>query len=381
MRTRLPLSIFAAALAAVLLAVPAVSTAAGIEKPVRGKKYPLSKQHGPWMIMVASFSAPPPEQRTEGMSPQQAADELVFELRAKGMPAYTYAIEDKVDKLETVDRLGEPDTRIFASQRGNVCVLAGNYLSIDPKSAEKKLRDQGEQAVKSIEWVKSFRPKFLTGGQADRLGMVSLSNGGIYRETPGQKGPLAGAFFTTNPLLTSDDLRDRDPERVDLLTKINAGGDCSLYDNKGKYTIVVASFYGNSVTLGGKSARTQQVSGEASDALYVAAQEAWELATYMRQLKYDAYVWHDEHKSVVTVGSFEDLNDPRIPQTVAFYAAKVKPHAETKAPVLTAEFVTMPFKPTAKDPLRKKWIFDPQPRLMARHGKLWTPLQPGEEAQ
>jgi len=373
-RTRLPLSIFVAALAAVLLAAPAVSNADGIEKPVRGKKYTLTKQHGPWMIMVASFAAPPPEARTEGMTPQQAADELVYELRAKGMPAYTYATEDKVDKVETVDRLGEPDTRIFAAQRGNVCVLAGNY----PSPAD-------EKAKASLKWVKGIRPKFLTGGDADRVGMVSLKNGGIYRETfdkdGNPEGPLAGAFFTTNPLLTSEQLRDRNPERLDLLTRINAGGDCSLYDNKGKYTIVIASFYGQSVTLGGKAARTQQVSGEASDALYVAAQEAWELARYMRQLKYDAYVWHDEHKSVVTVGAFDDLNDPRIPQTVAFYSAKVKPHAQTKAPVLTAEFVTMPFKPTAKDPLRKKWIFDPQPRLLARHGKLWTPLQPGEEAQ
>lgn len=377
MRTRFPLSIFAAALAAVLLAAPAVSAAAGIEKPVRGKKYPLTKQHGPWMIMVASFTAPPPELRTDGMTPQQAADELVYELRAKGMPAYSYATEDKVDKVETVDRLGEPDTRIFAAQRGNVCVLCGNY----PGPGD-------EKAKASLEWVKTFRPKYLTGGQADRAGLVSLENGGIYRETPGQKGPLSGAFFTTNPLLTSDQIRSRDPESLDLLTKINAGGDCSLFDNKGKYTIVVASFYGQSSTLGGqkftfrgKADGIQQVSGEASDALYVAAQDAWELATYMRQLKFDAYVWHDEHKSVVTVGSFDDLNDPRIPQTIAFYAAKVKPHAETKAPVLTAEFVTVPLKPTAKDPVRKKWIFDPQPRLMARNGKLWAPYQPGEGVQ
>ena len=66
----------------------------------------------------------------------------------------------------------------------------------------------------------------------------------------------------------------------------------------------------------------------------------------------------------MTVGSFETKDDPRIPAAVATYAAKTKPHAETKAPILTAEYLTLPLKPTPQDPVRKKWIFDPQPRLM-----------------
>lgn len=372
MRTRLPLSILAAAVTAAAFVVPTPAAAAGIEKPVRGKKYSLTTQHGPWMIMVASFTAPPPEARTDGLTPEQAADELVYELRAKGMPAYSFATEGKVEQVETFDRLGEPDTRIYAAQHGNVCVLAGNYPTADD-----------EKAKESLKWIKGFRPKFLTGGEADRVGMVSLTNGGIYRETLNKdgdpEGPLVGAFFTTNPLLTSDQIRSHDPERAKLLTRLNGAGDCSLLDNKGKYTVVVASFYGKSVTLGGKAARNLDLTGRPSDSLDVAGDEAWALARYMRQLKYDAYVWHDEHKSVVTVGNFDRLDDPRIPEVVAFYSAKTKPHAQTGAPVLTAEFVTIPFKPTPKDPIQRKWIFDPQPTLMARDGKLWGPLRPAAE--
>ena len=71
----------------------------------RGKRYRFTKQHGPWMIMVASFSEPPPERRTEGMSPQEAADELVYELRkVKRIPAYTYVQDNQFDRLETIDR-------------------------------------------------------------------------------------------------------------------------------------------------------------------------------------------------------------------------------------------------------------------------------------
>lgn len=356
MRTRLPIILLAAA--AALLALPTAASA--IERPVRGKKYPLTKEHGPWMIMVASFTAPPPEVRTAGMTPEQAADELVYELRSKGMPAYTWSIGDKVEKLETVDRLGEPDTRIYASQRGNICVLAGNYAGPEDPTA-----------VASIKWIKGdpkkkkpgFQPAFLSGGKADGLGLVSLNNGGVIRLTRLQPDALTGAFFTTNPLLTPEEIRAKNPEHLDLLVKLNGGGDCSLYDNKGKYTLVVASFYGKSITLTGKTPNSE-LDAPPTDALDRAGQDAWELARYMRQLKYEAYVWHDEHKSVVTVGSFDRKDDPRIAQAIEFYRAKTKTNAETKKEVLTAEYLTQPYKPTAMEPIRKRWIFDPAPRLM-----------------
>ncbi|HEX6986915.1 MAG TPA: hypothetical protein VF170_16175 [Planctomycetaceae bacterium] len=362
MRTRLSLPILV--LAAAALAVPSAAWAQ-IEKPVRGKKYPLTPAHGPWMIMVASFNAPPPDQRTEGMTPEQAAEELVFELRSHKIPAYTFALDDKVESVETVDRLGEPDKRIYAAQRGSVCVLAGNYKSIDPETAGPSTRRDAETAVATLQWIKAFRPKFLSGGRPDAAGMVSLENGGTFRVTPSQNGPLAGAFFTTNPLRSADEIREQDPQRLDLLVKLNAGGDCSLYENKGKYTLVVASFYGNTLTLGGgKRSHVERFDASLGESLDEAAQNAWELARNMRQLKFDAYVWHDEYRSVVTVGSFDRADDPRIPTAIATYAAKMKPHAQTKQPILTAEYLTLPHNPTPQDPVRKKWIFDPQPRLM-----------------
>ena len=366
MRTRLPLTIAVLVASAAVLAVPAAASAQ-IEKPVRGKKYPLNAAYGPWMIMVASFNAPPPDQRTEGMTPEQAAEELVYELRNHKIPAYTFSLDSKVDVVETVDRLGEPDKRIYAAQRGSVCVLAGNYMSVRPEDGPHlplKHRNDPEVAVATLKWIKKFQPKFLTG-KADAAGMVTLDNGGAYRVTRRQQGPLAGAFFTTNPLRSAEEIREQSPERLNLLVKLNAGGDCSLYENKGKYTLVVASFYGQTMTLGaGRKSHQERFDAKFGQTLQQGANDAWELARYMRQLKFDAYVWHDEHKSVVTVGSFETADDPRIPTAVATYAAKMKTHAETKTPVLTAEYLTLPFRPTPKDPVQKKWIFDPQPRLM-----------------
>ncbi|VAX37096.1 hypothetical protein MNBD_PLANCTO02-987, partial [hydrothermal vent metagenome] len=64
----------------------------------KGKKYKLTPKHGPWMIMVASFSLPEKQFRdTKGLTPKEAAHELVHELRKKGIPAYTYSSDWKVD--------------------------------------------------------------------------------------------------------------------------------------------------------------------------------------------------------------------------------------------------------------------------------------------
>jgi hypothetical protein len=363
------LSLVVAAIAIATVLASTSTASAQIRKAARGEKFPLSPAYGPWMIMVASFSAPPPAQRAQGMTPEQAADELVFELRSNGVPAYTFALDSKIERVETVDRLGEPDTRIYASQWGSVCVLAGNYTSIDSSNAntDSAARKSAEIARDTLKWIKEdFRPQFLTGGKADGVGLVSLENGGAYRVTPGQRGPLSGAFFTTNPLRSDDDIRSHSPERLDLLVKLNAGGDCSLYENKAKYTLIVASFYGSSVTLAGMNSRKNETERSMMNgkSLDQAAQDAWELARYMRQLKFDAYVWHDQYKSVVTVGSFDTTDDPRIATAVATYAAKMKAHAETKQPVLTEEFLTLPLKPSANDPVQKRWIFDPEPRLM-----------------
>ena len=125
---------------------------------VKGKEYQLTKRHGPWMIMVASFKTPPPERRTEGMTPEQAADQLVYELRKAGIPAYTYSQDEVRGEVETVDRLGgRLRTRDYKAQQQNYCVLAGNYESNDESTKSGKL------AKDTLAWIEDrFEPEFLT---------------------------------------------------------------------------------------------------------------------------------------------------------------------------------------------------------------------------
>jgi hypothetical protein len=368
MRTRkqtLPLLLTCAVAACLQPAAGAeVKRVSNIEA-VKGKRYALTREHGPWMIMVASFNEPPPEMRTEGMTPAEAADELVWELRRKGIPAYTFTQEDVLDTVSTQDRLLRERNAVYFAQRGSVCVIAGNYTSAED-----------EVAQKTLDYIKRFHPEFLreedpTAPRSNRqtnAPLKRLKNGGIFRITPGQPGPLSGAFLTINPLLTPEEAqrRKKDP----LLVKLNYGTQFSLAENPARYTVVVATFTGKTLTTV-ENAQFQQVAarfeaGTGSD-LDKAAVDAAELAQHLRSQGHEAWVWHDRFASTVAVGSFDDPSDPGIRKVVEKYVAKMKPHPETGHQVLSVEYAQIPHPdstPQRRIPPLRTWPFDPTPRLI-----------------
>lgn len=355
MRTKLSL---------LVLLVIMVSLAAPVEncsarrtsriEAVKGKKYRLSKQHGPWMIMVASFTQPSPERRGQGLSPEEAADTLVFELRKKGIPAYTFRQESVIERVDTHDRYERKTHRVYTAQHGMISVLAGNYYDIDKENKHGKL------AQHTLKYTKKLHPRFLR----DRR------NGARYRITPGRSGPLAGAFLTINPLLSPEEARKRkhDP----LLLKLNAGMDHSLLDNPGKYSLIVASFYGNSVTqVSARRFAAAQKKFTVSNALDVGMFSAWELVNALRNARsygydqdFEAYVYHDRHRSVVTIGAFNSPSDPLIGALAKMFSAKVKPSPGTGKNALMAEIFTIPRRPLPNTLAQKSWIFDPNPKLI-----------------
>ncbi|QDU12024.1 hypothetical protein [Gimesia aquarii] len=316
---------------------------------VKGKKYKLTKRHGPWMIMVASLRDIPESRRSKGLSSQEAADELVYELRKRGIPAYTFSQESVIQRFNTLDRLGREERRSYAAQRAMISVIAGNYSD-----------SEDDVAQKTLKYLKKFQPKVLT-------------ENGVYNKTPGQPGPLSGAFLTINPLLSPQEVaqRKQDP----LIAKLNSGIEYSLLKNKGKYSLVVASFYGNSVTKTATS-RFQNASEtlKISNALDQAAENAWSLAKALRNAKsygfpasapqnIDAYILHEKYRSVVTVGSFDSPNDPRLTEYAKLFGAKMKAHPETGVESMTAEYFVIPGK-TPQSPPVASWVFDPKPTLI-----------------
>ena len=316
------------------------STQARIEA-VEGKQYELTKKHGPWMIVVASLSDRKEKGATEGKSADEAADELVYELRTRKIPAYKFRMDEAVVPMEAGTSMG----KIVAG--GQVSVIAGNYGAID-----------SEAAVKSLAWIKAYFPK-------------CLAEGGVWKETPGRPGPLSGAFLTVNPLLTSAEVAEmakRTPtgrreaaRRQQLLRELNSGNPYPLYKNPSTYSLTIAKFGGKSVT-GNDSVGTFSTF-KPSDTLDRSGREAWELCTVLRSEGVDAYLWHDQYESIVTVGSFNGPNDPRANRLRKQYgfSIAVDPQTNEQKPDYKVKQVSGFGK--NKDEIRI-WTYLPEPTMV-----------------
>ncbi|MGD9857424.1 MAG: hypothetical protein AB7U20_20975 [Planctomycetaceae bacterium] len=332
----------------------------------KGYDYELTKRHGPWTIMVASFRPAAPDGVVrEGKPPEELAEDLVYELRTlrPPIPAYVYRMQAPEDRVKTLDRHGRNEVRKLNTTYDQICVLAGNYPSMHDETAQATLK-----------WIKKFRPK-------------SLEQEGVsWLETQRRKGPLGGAFLTINPLLTPEEVADH---RIDpLLQRINSGNRYSLFHNEGKYSLVICTFAGKQMAMLGDSESPEairafhKITQDHSD-LDEASVNAWELAVALRELSanIDAYVWHDRYQSVVTVGSFESPTDKRIQRYLQIFAAQPGANPDDVSRTLqgllgpSSQYFGMSAGGTGvkflsidhagkKGDERRMWLFDPEPLLM-----------------
>lgn len=379
----------------VLSSVVAAPMAADAIENVRGKNYQLTRKHGPWMIMVTSFRDVRQEElKKDGMTAEQAAAELVFELREKGIPAYTYSQDAVKGEIDTRDRLGRDDRRIFAAQRDMICVLAGNYPSIED--------DVGQKTLKKL---KNFRPKFL----------MDAKSGAIIRPGAAQTGPLSGAFMTINPLLKPEEVVQKhvDKETRELNANISY---FALVKNPKKYTVQVATFTGKSAMPLGTSAFREKESQfdallqkpgfnldraghDAENLAYFIRDPHGKFAAKSQKVKpkefsqfadsgiNEAWVYHDKYQSIVTIGGFDTPDDPRIRMIQQYYGPKLVPDirllsatkrtAEARRAVTDDEIAKLPKVWTTyteqmlpENPDRdaqplQTWSFDTEPKVIA----------------
>jgi hypothetical protein len=351
LRRLLPCVLLSALIAGALLANSA--HAARIEAEA-GKRYSLSKNHGPWMIMVASFHTTAEDGETQiGKTPEEAADELVLELRKKGIPAYVHAMQPADDPVMTIDRNGREVRRKNLRQVTSIGVLAGNYPALDDDVAQRTLK-----------WIKDYSPQ-------------CLEEGVVFQKTEERPTPLAAAFLTINPLLTPEEIEAF--KGVDtFVLRLNHSERNSLLDNKGRYTLVVATFGGKSgiqTPLGGVGGFGRDI--KLDDDLDVAAQEARDLAEALRSTEnVEAFVWHDRYHSIVTVGSFETNNDPSIAAFMNRFGANQPTTAlvpkfsdSVKYLAIDGNGQRIPdvqnINSTVLPSGFRMWAFDPTPHLMA----------------
>lgn len=332
--------VLASFLAVVVTAGTTTSVSAARIEADPSKQYELTKNRGPWMISVATFHTTDPNGQTQsGKTPEEAAHELILELRNLGMPAYVYVHEPKTKRITVTDRIGREEVRKNLHRFKTVLVLAGNYNDINDKLAQDSLR-----------WVKRLNPK-------------CLQNGVKFVPTKGRPGPLSGAFLTVNPLLSPDELSQatNDP----LLTRLNSGENYSLSENRGEYTLVVARFHGKQSVVHTKFKGILD-DGDLDDA----GRSARELVTVL-QGKFDsegtfnnvdAYIWHDRHESIVTVGTFASENDPAIERYRKMFGTRLVSFPDGSTKYQPGHLSISGFG-KKRDEVRV-WAFEPNPQVM-----------------
>ena len=117
---------------------------------------------------------------------------------------------------------------------------------------------------------------------------------------------MGKAFVARNPLLPKEFFTR--PGLDPFVLNMNKRADYSLLTNPSLYTVRVASFRGDSLlNISADAIKKYQVTNK----LVQAAENATRLVTMLRSQGREAYVFHDRHESIVTVGSFSAVGSPR----------------------------------------------------------------------
>ncbi len=284
------------------------------------KRYLVTPQQGPWMVMATSF-------RGEGA--EQQAHHLILELRKEfKLEAYmhrkSYDFSKKVEG-RGIDKHGKPKQMVYNRnlQFDEFAVLVGNFESL-----------QSDDAQELLAKIKTMHPSTFRDGHdpENRQAFASLRawQRTIQRSinpSSSQKGPMGRAFIIRNPKLPAEYFTQNsiDP----FVERLNSGVEHSLLKNPGKFSVQVATFRGKVVY---DLEKEFDANAAVSDSLVKAAENAHKLVVALRKQNVPAYEYHDRHESVVCVGSFNSLGrreidgkinlDPNVAAVMKAYGAQ-----------------------------------------------------------
>lgn len=318
----------------------------------------LKPEHGPWLVFAMSF---------DGYNAKGQAEQLATELR-RDFKLQAYCMDKKLDYTQPivgagVDTNGNNRKMQFRDKKviDGYAVLVGDFDSIDSPAISEALA-----AVKKILKKKKS-------------------------ESPDKLGSMSNAFTTRNPMLPDDYYKTPEVDRfVKKLNEQREHSEHNLLECPGKFTVRVAVFSGEDRAIGGwgGSSNHDTIDERKISQLEVAAERAALTAKALRLAGYEAYQFHDRTKSIVTVGSFNELGrddksnrfayDPAIQAIVARFGATSKQtrsaYGLTQTPRLLFDLVEQKQIPEINEGNEKtklKWFskysvaFDLKPTPMA----------------
>ncbi len=307
---------------ALCLALGAAGVACADPPAAAGPDYGVTPDAGPWMICACYFSGP---------AAPDLAHQMVTQIRTRyNTPAYLFdfAEEERKKEQELLDQQRQalpfdapPDGSDIVRQiprrhptihvEEQCAVLIGGYA--DEDAAHKALlavKKWGPPAINTPEGVLPF-------GSIIDHGKEHIIN-----------NPFTSmSMVVRNPTVPHDAAVD--PIKDKFLITLNADEEFSMLQCPQKYTLAVKEYLGAAMVqqqggldgfLGAIGKGGDKSSERAGESLAVAANNAHELAKLLHKGGAEVYVLHTRTTSVVSIGSFDSPDDPRIKEVCAQYA-------------------------------------------------------------
>ena len=266
----------------------------------------LKAENGPWLIFAHSF---------EGETAKADAETLAKEIQ-RDLGLTTFLMEKKFDYSSKVYGSGyreDGSQKVMKYRDARViegyAVMAGEFDSIDNPLASTSLEKIKSYAAPSLT-VRDTGNGRAADGKGEEDAMKTAKNWLTRQSKEKPAGPMHQAFVTRNPMLPINFFQAPELEKfVYDLNRQPGYNEHSLLDCKGKYTVRVITFRGDSELVSwGRGSKEKGESSTASQ-LEQAAERAYIVMKALRTEGYDAYQFHDRDQSIVTVGSFDTLGN------------------------------------------------------------------------
>jgi hypothetical protein len=275
----------------------------------------VTPAQGPWLICLTSYRGP--------YAPQMAR-QMVLVLRGPkyNLPAYVfnYGAEERRKEEEKERAAKEKQERLMELMRQQfgpdvefgkypipkhrvqeqVAVLVGGYPDMDT-------------AHRALEGIRKLDPRGLEGVKLDqRLFIKPDGSSGEARPV----NPFRTAFVAHNPTIPQQVNPQANKADMAALRRFNEGETYSLLNCRKPVTLLVAAFFLPAPLVGEKKdasllGKLGMGSNQHSD-MDPAAVPAHSLAEWLRKGNIEAYVLHTKNASLVTIGSYDSMQDPRL---------------------------------------------------------------------
>jgi hypothetical protein len=301
------------------------------EQPDINQDVQVTKELGPWMIMVQCYATP---------EASIMARQMVVELRtAHKLPAYTfnYGAEARRKEYERVKAVVEKQKEYLIK---NNLPLDGNPIRVRTMRIEEQvgvLIGGYESETAARDALVAMRKKISLDPQKVMLDKKVLYGEKKKEGAPAKLevlkeefvNPFGKAFVVHNPTTKVERPADWDKLDMGLLHRLNAGEGFNLLHCKKQFTLAVKQFqtptYLETKTPAGSFLESLKLGSKSGQRLDAAAESAHSLAELLRKAKLDAYVLHTKYHSIVTVGGYDSLEDPALRNMANLIETKVMP--------------------------------------------------------